>query len=189
MKLQWNRKDQVWVFECFYEEKHVAKDAGFGWFPEVRRWQSASWRAADKLREYATADALAEIEEGRASAPPLGATEVELYEKEIENECILRVEAGTNCPKGGDAGHGGRTVLRLRNLGGTSMSACFNGGFLRTVYDVEVVMGGDAECDALMEALEFALSVYRGETKKLPRRKRNFEAAGTKEQPQSGRRW
>jgi hypothetical protein len=48
---------------------------------------------------------------------------INIAEKVISGANILRVQTGTNCPQGGDSGHGGRTILRLRDAAGTAMQA------------------------------------------------------------------
>jgi hypothetical protein len=73
--------------------------------------------------------------------------------------CNFELAVGTNCPNGGDTGHGGRTVLRMSDQGGTDMRV--NGTPANTV---EIVFGGDDEHLALTALLEFALAVLRGES-------------------------
>jgi hypothetical protein len=91
---------------------------------------------------------------------------------------ILRVAAGTNCPQGGDAGHGGKTIFRLTDEGATHMVVRVNGEeYPADVHSVAIEVGGDTECATFIEALEFALPVL----------KRQNRAAGsliaTEEQP------
>jgi len=86
---------------------------------------------------------------------------VKLYRREFTQCNILEVEVGTNCPQGGDSGHGGKTILRIRDLGGSAMEASLNGEPLREVARIDLVMGGDSECETLLEALEFAAKVIR----------------------------
>ena len=38
---------------------------------------------------------------------------VSIKSKVITSANILQVSAGTNCPQGGDAGHGGRTYFKI----------------------------------------------------------------------------
>jgi hypothetical protein len=92
---------------------------------------------------------------------------VDVYELEIPSGNLMGVEVGTNCPQGGDSGHGGRTVLRLLDLGGTAMAARINKGSLVDAERVEIILGGDCERETLMEALEFVLAVLRKETQGL----------------------
>ncbi len=87
-----------------------------------------------------------------------------LHSKEIHNANILKVHVGTNCPHGGDRGHGGRTLFRLTDLGSTSMQCRVNGGPLVDASEVEIVLGGDAEHATFIEALEFASGVLRAQS-------------------------
>lgn len=83
------------------------------------------------------------------------------HSKEITHANILKVEVGTNCPQGGDGGHGGRTVLRLSDGGGTDMKCRVNNGALLDADKIEIVLSGDSECETFTHALEFALAVLR----------------------------
>src|SRR5258705_12076526 len=47
--------------------------------------------------------------------------EVTVHSKLIANHNVLSVAVGTNCPQGGDTGHGGRTLFRLKNYGSTDI--------------------------------------------------------------------
>jgi hypothetical protein len=76
---------------------------------------------------------------------------------------MLSVEAGTNCPQGGDSGHGGRTVFRLSDDGSTTMSVRINGRRVKNVQTIEIVLGGDSEAETFIEALEFAARILRGQ--------------------------
>ena len=88
---------------------------------------------------------------------------VKLAEKKIEKFNTLKVQAGTNCPQGGDYGHGGRTVLRLCDESSTAMEVKINDGPLMDAKCIEIVLGGDSECDTFIEALEFALETLRAQ--------------------------
>jgi hypothetical protein len=80
---------------------------------------------------------------------------VKTIKREFVSANILRITVGTNCPQGGDAGHGGRTIVVLEDTGSTDMRcAQLPGG-------VELVFGGDAECETLISALEFAAETLR----------------------------
>lgn len=70
----------------------------------------------------------------------------------------LGVDVGTNCPCGGDSGHGGRTLLRFTDRASTDMSVRVNGGARLQAESVEIVFGGDSECETFIDALEFALN-------------------------------
>ena len=82
---------------------------------------------------------------------------------------ILKVSVSTNCPRGGDAGHGGVTVVEFKDEASTSMSIevqphhspaqSFDlmSGKLRLVFQ------GDTECDTLIDCLEFAAKTLRAQ--------------------------
>lgn len=76
--------------------------------------------------------------------------------KEIIDANIITVKVGTTGYKGGDTGHGGRTVLELKNEASTDMRVSVNGGELQYAEKVTLVFGGDSELDTLKEALLFA---------------------------------
>jgi len=86
-----------------------------------------------------------------------------LHSKEITNANILKVQVGTNCPQGGDHGHGGRTLFRLIDRASTSMRCRVNRGPLVEASEIEIVLGGDAEHATFIEALEFALRILQSE--------------------------
>jgi hypothetical protein len=90
-----------------------------------------------------------------------------IYKTECNSANVLEVQVGTNCPQGGDAGHGGRTVFRLINRSGTEMKCRLNDGEAVETSSIEILLAGDSECDTFTEALAFALEVLqapRGET-------------------------
>jgi hypothetical protein len=94
---------------------------------------------------------------------------------ELSNHCIMTVEAGTNTPKGGNTGAGGRTVIRFIDEGGTDWdvwvtspeNSYFRGRKLihpddyehRSPHSVEFVLKGDAEAENMIVALRFAADV------------------------------
>ena len=79
----------------------------------------------------------------------------------------LGVIAGTNCPKGGDSGHGGRTYLRIENLGGTDLSVRLDkAGLFNHVDSLEITLGGDSECEKLIDALKFAVRIIENQLEK-----------------------
>ena len=101
---------------------------------------------------------------------------VNVYDHEIATANIMAVEVGTNCPQGGDSGHGGRTVLRLLDYSSTAMAASINGSALVPAQKIEIILGGDCEHHAMIEALEFAVRVLRGQTEGLTvRREEDIE--------------
>ncbi len=68
---------------------------------------------------------------------------------------ILRVVVETNCPRGGDSGHGGRTAIELWDEGGTDV---LDVSTLASVgaRGIRLELGGDTECATLIECLRFA---------------------------------
>ena len=78
-------------------------------------------------------------------------------------DCLnwLTVDVGTNCPQGGDWGHGGRTVLRIINEHQTNIQVGVDRGPLKPVDQIEIVLGGDSEASTFLEGLEFAVRVLR----------------------------
>ncbi len=88
--------------------------------------------------------------------------ELRTSRKTITHANILEVEFGSNCPRGGDAGHGGVTLFRLKDHGSTSADIRYAGRKIGELADgeLELVLRGDAECETFMEALRFALKVY-----------------------------
>jgi hypothetical protein len=89
--------------------------------------------------------------------------EFAVHSKQFDSANILTVEVGTNCPQGGDSGHGGRTVLRLINGASTDMSVGVDGAVPESVDSVEILLGGDTECETLLKSLEFAVEVLRAQ--------------------------
>jgi hypothetical protein len=72
----------------------------------------------------------------------------------------LRVTVGTNCPQGGDSGHGGRTVLILENPNG-DFRCGVDGAATLHASKIEIVAGGDSEFETLIRGLEFAVETLR----------------------------
>lgn len=81
----------------------------------------------------------------------------------FESLNVITVHAGTNCPAGGDSGHGGRTVFGITNDASTDLRVGVNGEMPAEVNSVEIVLGGDTECETFIQALEHALSVLKAQ--------------------------
>jgi len=83
-------------------------------------------------------------------------------QKTFTSANILEVEFGTNCPQGGDAGHNGVTLFRLKDHAGTSTEIRYGGKPIGELSggDLELVLYGDTECETFMKALRFAVKVY-----------------------------
>lgn len=87
---------------------------------------------------------------------------IETVTEEFNSANILMATIGTNCPRGGDSGHGGRTVFILHDLGGTDLRCSIDdNGQPERVTKIEIVLGGDCECDTFADALEFAARTLR----------------------------
>lgn len=96
----------------------------------------------------------------RESAQKINGVVVDTYERQIHTEkAVLRVEAGTTGPTGGDRASGSRTFLDLTVL---------YGDFLiepeqeedGKVIGIRIASCGDDSLEALMKALEFSLHAY-----------------------------
>lgn len=87
--------------------------------------------------------------------------------KEITDCNILGVKVGTTGYKGGDTGHGGRTLLELKDLASTDMRVSVDGKELVDAQKVTLVFGGDSELDTFKEALLFAYKTLEGMEPKM----------------------
>lgn len=76
----------------------------------------------------------------------------------ITSANILHVSAGTTGHRGGDSGHGGRTMFAIRNDASTDMSGSLNGQPMKSIDSVELVFGGDTELTTLCQALRWILN-------------------------------
>ena len=86
------------------------------------------------------------------------------YEAHSAN--ALAVEVTTNTPAGGDAGHGGVTVLVLEDLASTSWSIeVMNEEGVSSVCSdpcrLTLIFRGDTECETLIKCLDFAVKHLR----------------------------
>ena len=70
------------------------------------------------------------------------------------------VVAGTTGYQGGDSGHGCRTFIRIRNLGGTDIRI-EKVGKEYSDEGVEIVLGGDTELYTIIDGLEFIINVLK----------------------------
>ena len=92
--------------------------------------------------------------------------EIETFYKLIGGINQLGVEAGTNAPKGGDSGAGGRTFIEISEQGGTvwDIDVVDEYGEMHSFsspQSVAITLGGDSELDTTIRALEFALSALK----------------------------
>ena len=92
----------------------------------------------------------------------VNAEEMTVFATTFYGAAALEVAAGTNCPQGGDGGHGGRTLVEFRDLGSTDIKASppddGNAG-------VRIELGGDSECEVMSQALAFAAAILRHQVK------------------------
>jgi len=100
--------------------------------------------------------------------------EIDLMCKEFVDACIMRICVGTNTPKGGDAGSGGRTVIEIDVAGGcaTSVSLFDDKGTEIAEFDsftlyepnlgkIRIILYGDAEARNIIKALSFASKILK----------------------------
>lgn len=73
-----------------------------------------------------------------------------LYKKEIFDACVIRVKAGTTGYQGGDAGHGGRTWIKIEDWGGADIH--FNAEHEKSLI---ITIYGDAELNVMIKGLEW----------------------------------
>ena len=94
--------------------------------------------------------------------------EIETVYKLISGSNQLGVKTGTNAPKGGDSGAGGRTFIQISEQGGTvwDISVVDEHGEEHTFSSpgaVSITLGGDSELGTTIRALEFVLAVLKKE--------------------------
>lgn len=70
---------------------------------------------------------------------------------EFLSACIIEVEAGTTGYKGGDSGHGGRSYIRIKDLGSTDIRVNLIEDKYGAEDGVELIFGGDCEMSLLPE--------------------------------------
>ena len=100
---------------------------------------------------------------------------IKTVKTEMVNCNRLEVETGTNGYHGGDTGHGGRALVRLSDASSTDMRCNILGdieGSIETyevhfshVDFVEIVVGGDAEIETLIDSLEFVVKNLKEQIK------------------------
>lgn len=93
---------------------------------------------------------------------------VRLVGKRFMDVCDVEVEAGTNCPQGGDAGHGGRTIFRLQ-CDTADIRVSLNSEPEKAPETITIIACGDAEARLLASALEYSARVIRAQIRKRQR--------------------
>jgi len=84
------------------------------------------------------------------------ALKAQLRSKEFWSCNAFEVIVGTNTPCGGDAGHGGKTLFRLRNLVGTCWDISVDGKEVAEPDELTIVLAGDTEAQTFADSLVFA---------------------------------
>ena len=84
------------------------------------------------------------------------------FETLVHAACILGVKVGTTGNCGGDAGHGGMTVIELHDKGGLDMEVEVIDDGNKSRGGVRIKFCGDSELDVLIRALEFMAWSLRG---------------------------
>jgi len=98
-------------------------------------------------------------------------------EKTFTSCNILSCEVGTNTPRGGDAGHGGVTLFRLKDEGGTAWDIEMklrNGETLHfeNPESITIKLLGDTEAETFLSALKFAVFVLKFQHKMVKSERR-----------------
>ena len=86
---------------------------------------------------------------------------------------ILEVTAATTGYRGGDAGHGCRTIVRIEDRGGTAIKARVIPESIHGNGGVELMLAGDCELLTLVDGLRFAADALE----KLAEEDRSRDAA------------
>ena len=83
---------------------------------------------------------------------------IKTFIKEITSACIMRVEVGRTLGQGNE---GGRVFLQLINLCSTQGTVKINGHSSEDFNSLTLELTGECEGEAIIHALEFALSVLK----------------------------
>ena len=95
-------------------------------------------------------------------------TIIETFERDVISCNILEAEAGTTGLRGGDTGHGGRTYLRIEDVGGSDITIKpIEAKPLRGNGGVEIILGGDCELETIIKALKFIIKALKYQKKVL----------------------
>jgi hypothetical protein len=94
---------------------------------------------------------------------------VKVFKKEFVGFCCLKITVGTNTPKGGDAGHGGRTILVIEDGSSCAWEVDVDGQRFDHPNKLTIIMYGDDEARRLVEALEFAVKVLKMQMEDNPK--------------------
>lgn len=92
--------------------------------------------------------------------------------EEFVSANILHAKAATNCPRGGDAGHGGVTVIELRDEAGTCWTVIADGVVVEQPRSIQLVLQGDCECVTIVDALRWAANTLEAQQRENQANKR-----------------
>lgn len=91
-----------------------------------------------------------------------------LISKEFWSCNAFRVTVGTNSPCGGDAGHGGKTLFRLRNLTSTDWDVFIDKKeAVHSPYELTILLYGDTEAQTFADSLIFAGKTLKKQIRKV----------------------
>lgn len=84
--------------------------------------------------------------------------------KIVQSACITKLRVATNCPMGGDSGHGGSTVFEISDLGSTDLSVSLEDEYgnyheFDFVKIARIRLGGDCEAQNFCKLLKWAADV------------------------------
>lgn len=103
--------------------------------------------------------------ETKRSWKEVNGIDVETWIAEITSANIIEVEVGTTGYQGGDTGHGGRTYLKIQDLGSTDINVTLLKDGFNESEGFILELGGDTELYTFIEALEFAVKVLKEQSK------------------------
>ncbi len=87
-----------------------------------------------------------------------------IYERDFEGACIVTARAGTTGLMGGDAGHGGKTIVEIESCGCDIVFIAQDEETNDTIgifKKIRISANGDSELMNLIESLEWIVKVLR----------------------------
>jgi len=81
------------------------------------------------------------------------------YRTTIESANLLGIEVSTTGHMGGDAGHGGKTEIKIIDEGGTCCE--FESYKENGCNGLKMIFQGDSELDTITEAMEFIVKILK----------------------------
>jgi len=85
--------NNIYVFQCTYEEKFIAKEAGFKWNAKEKKWWTENYTNALKLSDYASSELIEQIERKLQE-------EKEQKERALEASRAIDAQIDIPCPEG-----------------------------------------------------------------------------------------